>query len=684
MKRLLTPSRILAAVLLLGSGVQLGAQSLGSARAEAWIGRPFEMTVPARIGSGEGDECIRAEVWYGDTRLGDGQVRTSVIGPEGQRRVRVEAQPAVDEPIVTVQLRAGCRNTMTRSYTLLPEYPTEQMLASAPLPGVARPPLAASPALVAQAAGAAPRALPRATLASAREATERPARARSVVHTAQRAPRPEAAGRPRLRLDLWEPDAHTMLRVSAQLSEPTQDAARRATAALLWKAINADPQELLRTTAMLQKLEGDLAQLRQTSGQTRAELAALRQRLEAPQPAFLSPRLVQLLTLLLLAASAVAGFLWWRNSRNQPERGAWYAPTDALQDPILPPVQEPAQPAVARTALEPETVASPAAEAGPMPQRAAAGVAPMAPSVVAPRAAPAPAPVSAQPSNMIDFDLPVDAVRAQAQAAAAAPARLEAGGLMRVETLAATFDEVEFLASLGLWSDAMDVLKTYLQDSSAPAPIAFWELIRLSAQADDAAGGAAVRKRYMQLFGIAAPKLDRIGAPLGLESHPNLSEELVRSWGRPEALGVIEYHLFDVPAPDRAFTLQAGRDLLVLHDLALTLLRESGAQAPGEALAGHAMAPWAHLEDPQQAQAAAQAAADVGGAFALDLDLDAPAQPLPEPESVPEVQAANEEDPMVAELQALADRNAAAKAREDEDLFSAAVALETMRRPTKR
>lgn len=688
MKNLLTPSRILAAVLLLGSGVQLGAQSLGAARTEAWIGRPLEMSVPARFGGADGDECIRAEVWYGDQRLGEAQVRTTVLGPEGQRRVRVEAQPPVDEPIVTVHLRAGCRNTITRSYTLLPDYPTEQMLAAAPLPGVLRPSLAGGPAALAQASGAPPlRAAGRVSLASAREPA--PPRVRTVVRASQRQPRPDAGASPRLRLDVWEPNEHTLLRVSAQLSEPGQDAARRATAALLWKALNADPQELLRTTALLQKLEGDLAQLRQSSGQTRAELAALRQRLDAPQPAFLSPQMVQLLALLLLAASGVAGFLWWRTARNQTAPGAWYGEGESTSDSVLPPEQAqqplPPQPVVQRRAAGEFALEDPPVQAAPAvaPVPAPAPLPPMAPSVVAPRIVEPPA--EAEASNMIDFDLPPTAaahrhapVSAPAPLAAAGVPPIEGGSLMRVETLAATFDEVEFLGSLGLWSDATDVLKSYLQDSSAPAPIAFWELIRLNAQADDAAGGAAVRKRYMQLFGIAAPKLDRICAPLGLESHPNLAEEVTRSWGRREALDVIEYHLFDVPAPDRAFTLQAGRDLLVLHDLAMTLLRETQGQDPAEDAEGHDMAPWAHADDPMQA--AQEAADEAGGhAFGLDLDLDAVAPPLPEAEAAhPDLEL----EPLLAEFEAAGGR--IPRPDEEEDLFSAAVANESLRRPQKR
>ncbi|MDB5913427.1 MAG: hypothetical protein JWP22_2102, partial [Ramlibacter sp.] len=135
MKKLLTIGSTLAVPALLGCWACAFAQSLGTPAATAWIGRPLEMTVPARFASGEArDDCVHADVFYGENRLRRDQVRTSVIGGEDARRVRIEVAATIDEPIVTVSVRAGCSNTITRNYTLLPEMPSEQMLA-----GIVRP-----------------------------------------------------------------------------------------------------------------------------------------------------------------------------------------------------------------------------------------------------------------------------------------------------------------------------------------------------------------------------------------------------------------------------------------------------------------------------------------------------------------------------------------------------------------
>lgn len=70
MKKLLTPVHVLASSLLLGCWGAAGAQTLGRATVEAWMGRPLEISVPARFTDGSpGDECLHAEVFFGDQRV---------------------------------------------------------------------------------------------------------------------------------------------------------------------------------------------------------------------------------------------------------------------------------------------------------------------------------------------------------------------------------------------------------------------------------------------------------------------------------------------------------------------------------------------------------------------------------------------------------------------------------------
>ncbi|HEY8360469.1 MAG TPA: hypothetical protein VIL30_23690 [Ramlibacter sp.] len=630
---------MLAALLPLCIFAPAGAQSLGTASADPWVGRPLEMSVPARFASADaGDECVQADVFYGDQRLSRDRIRATVFGPPGDRQVRVAVDAAVDEPVITVSLRAGCRNTVTRTYTLLPQMPSTPVLAAA--------------AARTAGAGAVPVASPIRLTSASSSTTLRPVRAAAEGPTRARAARMERArdsgGTPRLRLDMWEPEPQapaqaqaTLLRVSAQLSQPTQDAAARATAALLWQALNADPSELLRTSLTLQRLEGELANLRTTADQTRAEMAALRQVLEAPPSGIrITGPLAQALMFLVLAGAAIAAFLWWRTARQQ-HAGGWNGqPLDSrLDDSVLPtpePVPQPQPQVVERTADAPRPAAAPVR---PAPAWTVEG------GVVLPAV-----PVARAELAPLDFELQPPAP-APAQAAPVVH-----GPQLRVETLAATFQEVEFLTSLGLWGDASDVLKKYIEDSSAPAPIAYFELMRLYDHADDAVGMGAVRRRYAQVFGAEPPPLEQINGPHGLQSRAELAARITRNWGKPQSLDMIEDLLFAVPVPDKALSLEAGRDLLCLYQVAMELQREDAAGAGGTD--EHGLAPWAHAEDAGQAHAAAQAAADFAGGydFALDLDLNAQAAPVLQPEPELPAEPLELEDPeadfLLAEFEA--------------------------------
>jgi pilus assembly protein FimV len=244
-----------------------------------------------------------------------------------------------------------------------------------------------------------------------------------------------------------------------------------------------------------------------------------------------------------------------------------------------------------------------------------------------------------------------------------------------VETLAATLEEVDFLASLGLHSDAMDVLKAYLEDSASPAPVAFFELMRVCGLADDPQAVEAVRRRYAKVFGRPAPRLEQVTDPAGLEAQPALNARVIACWGGGGVLPVIEQALFDTPASESPLTLQTARDLISLYDVAMLLATEDQAAA-GRGQQDQALAPWAHAEHAHEAQAVAQAVADdfSGHRFALDIDLSVVPQAQPEKPSQPDAQEVAAR--LLAEKEAARHHAAARAAAEAEDAFSAAVAFE--------
>jgi hypothetical protein len=651
MKDLLAHARNLAAPLLLAWAWPAFGQSLGQASGEVWIGQPLDVTVRARFQSTDArDACVQSEVAYGDTRLAPSRVHATVLGEGEHRRVRITSDQPVDEPLVTVTLRVGCGSTLARSYTLLPDMPSEAVLARLvqPRPALARATPSAPTATLLAAGGDPPPRRLRLTPAVDRmpaAVAPRPRAARAYPLAAA------TAAVPRLRLEAIEADAVSLLRVSAHLSPPG-DSALRAKAAMLWRAVSADPQDVMRGDAALQDLENELAQLRQAAGSTRAELATLRQHIDQARPWYRSARMAQALGLLVLATAGAMALVAWRRRRADAAL-PWYEPS-------------------APGALEPQGADSAARAAG-APARQVGGGQGLVAAQASPALRPTPA-VSMPAANMAGPASAGDLVATGDIQPRPRP-RAAASGLLRVETLAAILDEAEFLASLGLHTEAIDVLKAYLADSGSPAPVAFLELMRVCSLAEDPQALEAVRRRYAKVHGVPPPTLEQVSAQGGLEEHRALAERVTRAWGSADVLPLIEEALFDLPAGDAVLGLQAARDLICLYDVALVLAAEAGAgPGPGRAQE-QPLAPWADAEHLAEAQAFVEAAGeDFGGhRFGLDVDLSVVPHTLPDKPREPDAQ----------ELAALmlagreAARQAAERAaREAEEAFNAAVASE--------
>src|SRR2546421_310803 len=128
MKRLLTP-RNAVALLVIGLGANTYGLSVGQLHGSTAVGRPLDLSGPVQFDSRDADEkCIRAEVFYGDSLVPANQVSVSVHRNDAASTalVRVVSTRVVDEPVVTVVMRAGCRDTATRRYVLLADPPAEE------------------------------------------------------------------------------------------------------------------------------------------------------------------------------------------------------------------------------------------------------------------------------------------------------------------------------------------------------------------------------------------------------------------------------------------------------------------------------------------------------------------------------------------------------------------------------
>ena len=110
--------------------------TLDRARGAAWIGQPLEIVVPTTLDAGQTDSnlCADADVFYGDTRVDSSSVRVSATATSqpDQFKIRVTSSVVIDEPVVSIYLRAGCGQRTARKYVLLADYPNEEIVVPAP------------------------------------------------------------------------------------------------------------------------------------------------------------------------------------------------------------------------------------------------------------------------------------------------------------------------------------------------------------------------------------------------------------------------------------------------------------------------------------------------------------------------------------------------------------------------
>ena len=138
--------------MLLGGLAPALALTLGSLQGPVWIGRSMDVALALYAEAGEDMAalCLEADVFYADTRQDPRGVSLSFkAGLPGQpAMLRIASAALVDEPMVTLHVRAGCVHKTSRRYVLLADPPLD-LPAPAPAPPLAAsppvPPLAASP-----------------------------------------------------------------------------------------------------------------------------------------------------------------------------------------------------------------------------------------------------------------------------------------------------------------------------------------------------------------------------------------------------------------------------------------------------------------------------------------------------------------------------------------------------------
>ena len=556
------------------------AMSLGRHSGAALIGRPLDMSIQAVLEPQDDASslCLEADVFYADNKLDKSRVRVtlekSASSPQ-QGLIRIRSAVLVDEPIVTIYMRAGCQLKTERRYVsladLVPETMADRnssvpMALPVPVPALVRPAASASgstatvqglPATPLRAPGLARKSKPD---------TERPALAATQITKAA------APAKARLKLEPLDlvMERDPQLKASAELlSIPAANPQERAAASALWRALSAQPQDILRDTEKLQSLESSVRNLQAQSQKTSTSIDELNVKLQQAQADRYANVLVYGLILLLLAALAGLAYAvrrknfshdgdagdkpWWRkNDTNQSHQKAWL---DSL------PPNETYESDAARFAS--------AQKSAPVDIHVDFGLDAAAKSAGL-QTVGIPAFVNSLPFESKD--------RSGFGSSLTHPSRA-----VKAEELFDVQQQADFFVSIGQREQAIELLRTHIAENPETSPLVYLDLFNLYHQLKRPVEYDELRWSFNQRFNTQIPTFELYtDKNLGLEAYQHALSRIEALWASPKVLEVIEESLFRNPdTKAEAFNLEAYRELLMLYAVAKDIMgQEPTAQPP--------------------------------------------------------------------------------------------------------
>lgn len=347
----ITKSRVtVLGLALLCVVLDANALALGRVRSAVWVGQPLSLTVPVQLGADDDISalCLDVDVFYGDIRQERTRVAVTPLPPaQGQSAlVRIVSKGIVDEPVVTVELRAGCSFKTSRRYVLLADMASTldapvvvSAIGASPQPLV----LSSAPAIntsgtnssvnkAARGAAKAAKGTVRTSTTPAGANTSEVNPAPAVTSAAARGSRQLASGKTtqksRLKLtavDLSVERDPVLRSTDLLLGVPLEDLQKRAQAVANWRALNATPEEVLRQDLLVSAVDADLKMLKDVTAKNQQALLTLAGRLEEAQSQRFRNPLVYALALGLLACLVALVYLvlllrrgssgaspWWR------------------------------------------------------------------------------------------------------------------------------------------------------------------------------------------------------------------------------------------------------------------------------------------------------------------------------------------------------------------------------------
>ena len=529
---------------LAGTALGSAALNLGRARGAAWIGQPLELVIPVQIDTAQADGalCAEADVFHGDSRQENSRVQVQVE-PTNQPdtyNLRILSSALIDEPVVTVYLRAGCSQKSSRKYVLLADFPSEsgttqnRQLAPPQVPTVVPVEAVVSAATSANTSSSTPAASSsnntkpsRATLPSppAQESQKSPEKTPVPVKkneakpftkpdkpaTAQAAPnKPASPGKSRLRLD---PVDILSERIKS-LETPSADKISQA--------------DLARDSQKMQQLQADLKSLLDQAVKNEASLATLRERLEKAESDRVPMTIVYALIALLLLCIAALAYLVNKRPRFIQQNAA----------------DNQAKPESARATNRVVTQAS-AADAEH---------------------------ARTEDIDVNLLDLGGAPLHQAGDLSTVIPETIPRYRNFNADVLVDLRQQADFLAKLGKVDDALEVLEGGIKANPVESPLLYLDLLTIANNFSRKTDFRQFRAEFMELFNAAIPEFALFrDEGRKLEAYPALLEHINSQWESSDVLDVIEACILRDPEATESdpFDVAAFRELLKMHAAAI-------------------------------------------------------------------------------------------------------------------
>lgn len=562
--------------MLVGWASTSHALTLGDLRGGVIVGRALDVSVLVRANPGEevSATCFKAEVSYADAPQPDAAVtvRPLANAADGDFRVRVQSAAPVNEPVVTVELRANCAAPLAKRYVVLADFPVVVMPEpqSASLPPV---PAAVTP-------------IP-APVQTPPPAVQTPSSALSsaVTRQAQQAP-----AKPRVARRALAPKRKAIVKKPAPTAAVTAPSGAPAKSALKLEALNLptgqtdglasaplslpSPEAVLQAS-QIQALQDELKQLRAQSAQTNAQMVEMRVQLQRAQSERVSLQLFYAVLVLLVLCAAGLSWLLWQRYREQSPQAFRVGVLDGR-----PTTPEPPGPAAVTVVPAPSTVAASAAKTTvtrvmtrPSPQAEARAVSPTLPATLSSLEAQkkddaftntrlqSSADSGFDMKSHDEVDLDLDLSNWGSLDDSAKPTGSAAESVLDIR------QQAEFFVSLGQTERALVVLKKQIAEGARPDPSIYLDLLSLFHSLGSKTDFREYRAAFNQHFNCVLPDFPAYHLEgLDLLAYPQELAQLTQVWNHPEAVTYLQSCIYrtEQASAQPSFELGAFRDLLLL------------------------------------------------------------------------------------------------------------------------